>query len=513
MTGAGSTASARASLFSNLLKGTALYSLALFSYRIASVILLPVNTRFLNPSDYGVLELLEQIVIITSVILGLNISSSLGYFFFEMESAEERNRVASTTILGATLMGVVVALLGCLLARPIGVLVFGQPGYTLYLVMMFISLPVGFGMEAELSWLRVTDQPNVFALTTLIRVAATILATLALVAGFRLGVLGVVTANLISAGVAALSLTIYCRRKIPLTMDLKLLIRMARFSIPVSLGSVAMFIIHFGDRFILPHYRPLSELGIYGIGYKIGMMITLLSGSFSSYWSAQIFPLFRREDANQVIARVFTYFLLVLSISSLGLIVFSRPAILILTTPKYESAAAIAPVIVIAYYFRSLAEFFRCFFIVHGHPEYESVCNWTGAVVCLAGYFTLIPRFGMWGAGFATVLAFVVIVVMSVVWTYRLKPFQFELSRILKITGVFVGVLVVYYLVPVSGPTLKGLHLSTAAQAALQIVWGCLLMLSFAVSLWVLRVASPGEVEALRRFCGRLAAARGILPV
>jgi hypothetical protein len=38
-------------------------------------------------------------------------------------------------------------------------------------------------------------------------------------------------------------------------------------------------------------------------------------------------------------------------------------------------------------------------------------------------------------------------------------------------------------------------------------------MLSFAVSLWVLRVASPGEVEALRRFCGRLAAARGILPV
>jgi O-antigen/teichoic acid export membrane protein len=501
MTGAGSTASARASLFSSLLKGTALYSIALFSYRIASVVLLPINTRFLNPSDYGVLELLEQIITITSILLGLNISSSLGYFFFEKESTAERNQVASTTILGAALIGVMVGLAGCLFARPIGVLVFGQPGYTLYLVMMFISLPVAFSMEAELSWLRVTDQPNVFAVIALIRVAVNIVATITLVAVFRLGVLGVVSSGLTAVGITGLILAIYCFRKIPLTPDFKLLVRMARFSIPVSLGSIAMFIIHFGDRFILPHYRPLSELGIYGIAYKIGMMISLLSGSFQSYWSAQVFPLFRREDANEVIARVFTYLLLVLSVCSLGLIVFSRPAILILTTPKYEAAAAIAPVIIIAYYFRAIAEFFRCFFIVHGRPEYESICNWVGAVVCLAGYFILIPRFGMWGAGFATAITFVVIGVISVVWTYRLKPFHFELSRILKITGVFAGVLILYWLIPVNG--FIPMHFSTPARAASQIAWGSLLMLLFAASLWMLRVASPGEITQVQAILAR----------
>ncbi len=494
MTGAGSTASARASLFSSLLKGTALYSVALFSYRIASVILLPVNTRFLNPSDYGVLELLEQIITITSILLGLNVSSSLGYFYFEKDTAEGRNQVASTTILGATLIGVMVATAGCLFARPIGVLVFGQPGYTLYLVMMFISMPVAFGMEAELSWLRVTDRPNVFALMALIRVSVTVVATLALVAGLRLGVLGVVSSNLISAVAAALVLTIYCFRKIPLAQDFKLLIRMARFSIPISLGSIAMFIIHFGDRFILPHYRPLSELGIYGIAYKIGMLISLLSGSFNSYWSAQIFPLFRREDANEVIARVFTYLLLVLSVCSLGLIVFSRPAIEILTTRQYQEAAIIAPVIILAYFFRSIAEFFRCFFIVHGRPEYESICNWTGAVICLAGYFILIPRFGIWGAAFATLFTFVVIGVMSMVWTYRLKPYHLEVGRILKIAGVFAGVLVIYWLLPVRGLIPQGLRLSTASLAALQIAWGSGLMLLFGASLWVLRAASPGEI-------------------
>ena len=385
-------------------------------------------------------------------------------------------------------------------------LVFDQPGYTLYLVMMFISLPVAFSMEAELSWLRVTNRPNVFAGIALVRVAVNVVATVTLVALFRLGVLGVVSSGLIAVGITGLFTTIYCLRKIPLSLDFKLLIRMARFSVPISLGSIAVFIIHFGDRFILPHYRPLSELGLYGIAYKIGMLISLLSGSFQSYWSAQVFPLFRRDDANEVIARVFTYLLLVLSICSLGLIVFARPAILILTTPKYESAAAIAPVIIIAYYFRAIAEFFRCFFIVHGRPGYETVCNWTGAVVCLGGYFLLIPRYGMWGAGFATALTFLVIGVMSIIWTYRLKPFHFELSRILKITAVFAGVLAIYWLVPMTDLLPKG-NFSKWVQAASQIAWGTLLMLLFTASLWVLRVASPGEIaqtqSLIRRSVGR----------
>jgi O-antigen/teichoic acid export membrane protein len=444
-------------------------------------LLLPVNTRFLTPADYAVLELLEQIVAILSILLGSNLSTSLGYFFFEKESPEERSMVASTTIIGATVLGILVAFVGALFARSIGVLVFGQATYTLYLTMLFISLPVFFGMEAEHSWLRVTDKPAVFALTSIFRVTITIMSTVTLVAWLQLGVLGVISSSLISATIPALLMTIYCFRKIPLAVDFTLLARMFRFSIPISLSSIAMFIIHFGDRFILPHYRPLSDLGIYGIAYKIGMLISLLSGSFNSYWTAQIFQLARRDDANEVIARVFTYLLLVLSACSLGLIVFSRPVIHILTTAQFEYAAVIAPLIIIAYYFRSLAEFFRCFFIVHGRPEYESFCNWTGAVVCLAGYFILIPRFGILGAGYATAITFLVIGVMSVIWTYRLKPYRLEIGRILKITGTFAVLLAMYSLIPVSG-------------LIAEITWGVMLMALFAGSLWVLRFASAGEL-------------------
>jgi O-antigen/teichoic acid export membrane protein len=503
MTDTGTTTSARSSLFTHLLKGTALYSIALFSYRVASMVLLPITTRFLTPTDYAVLSLLEQTVNIASILLGLNVSAALAYFYFQENTLEERNEVASTTILGALLIGIAVALIGCVFARPVGILVFGQPSYTFYLVLMFLSLPIAFILEAELSWLRVADRPNVFAGVALIRVAVNVLATIALVAIIRLGVLGVISSSLTAGGVTAVVLTTYCVRRLPFSLNFGLLYRMFRFSIPLSLGSIALFIIHFGDRFILPHYRQLAELGIYDVAYKVGMLISLLVSSFITYWGAQIFPVSRREDANEVIGRIFTYVLLALTFCSLALIVFSWPLIQMFTSSRFEQAATIAPLIIIAYYFRALAEYFRCFFILHGRPDCESICNWIGAAVCITGYFVLIPRFGMWGAATATAVTFLVIGIISAVWSYRLKPYHLEFGRILRITVVFVALLAIYWLIPIQA---YARPLALPARVAVEILWGSLLLSGFAGGILILRVASPSEIT---QFKNLLRMARG----
>ena len=99
----------RSLLFRSLLKGTALYSIALFGQRLGSIILLPINTRFLNPADYGVLELAEQSMMVASILLGIQLSASLGYFYFETDSQVVRDRVASTSIIGAVLVGILAA--------------------------------------------------------------------------------------------------------------------------------------------------------------------------------------------------------------------------------------------------------------------------------------------------------------------------------------------------------------------------------------------------------------------
>ena len=488
------------SIFGDLLKGTALYTVAVFFQRLAGVILLPLNTRYLNPTDYGVLELIEQVSTIVAVLLGMHISGSLGYFYFEKEDPAERNRVVSTTFLGAALVGLAAALVGVFCVRPINRAVFGGGDYALYLILAFAVFPLTFVLEAALGWLRVVNRPATFALMSALRVGLTVGGAVVLVAGLGLRVLGVLGSNIIASGCLSLILAVYCLRQTRFSFDFALFVRMARFALPLAVGTIGMFVIHFGDRFILPHYRPLADLGIYGIGYKIGMLVSFLSGAFHSYWTAQVFAVVRRQDSKQVIARAFTYMSALLIYCSLGLIVLSRPVLRILTTKGFESAADIVPLIVLAYLLRSIAEFFRSLFLAVGRPGFDAVCSWVGVAVCMVSYFILIPPYGVWGAALATVLTFFVMAAMSGIWTYRLAPYGLELARLVKLT-VTAGVLVAaYFLVPVD-------------SLILQLAWGVLLSLAFPAVLYFARFADSDELDHASRliagFKARLVRASG----
>ena len=126
---------------------------------------------------------------------------------------------------------------------------------------------------------------------------------------------------------------------------------------------MAVFFIHFGDRFFLPHYRPLAELGIYVLAYKLGMLLAVIYSAFQIYWNAQVYQIMQRRDADAVFARLFTYVVLGLSFFGLGIVVASPPALKILAAPGFQGAAALVPVIVAAYYMRGIGDFLRCLFL------------------------------------------------------------------------------------------------------------------------------------------------------
>jgi O-antigen/teichoic acid export membrane protein len=329
----------------------------------------------------------------------------------------------------------------------------------------------------------VENRTVIFVAGSWLRVAMTIVGTVALVAVLRLRVLGVLYTSLLAVLVTALVLGGYFVRAARPSFDARLLVRMLKFAAPLALSGLAMFVIHFGDRFILPHYRPFAELGIYAIAYKIGMLMSLVYGSFHTYWSAQVYQIMRRDDAPAVLARTFTYVALAISFCGVGLIVASRPGLRLLAAPAYQGAAAVVPLIVAAYLVRAVGDFFRCLFLTAGKPGYDAACNWLGATVCLGAYFLFIPRYGMWGAAIATLATFLVIAVVSCAWTYRLSPYSLEAGRLLKIGAAAAAPVAAYLLVPFS---------SLAAQVA----WSMLLLSAVPLGLWLLRFPTPGEIEA-----------------
>jgi O-antigen/teichoic acid export membrane protein len=478
-------------LFRNILQGSSLYSLAIVGGALCSIILLPVNTRFLTKTDFGVLDLLERVTTAFTYLLGLNFSSVLGFFYFKENTQAHRTRVMGTIFTGSLVLGSFAGGLGVIFALPISRFVFASPDYVHYLQVVFLALPLSFIAEVGMSWLRVEDRTGSYVKASFFRIGLLLGGTLLGVAALRLRVWGMLAANISAIGLLAIVLAVYCFRIYRFVFDRPLFMHMVRFAIPLGLSGVALFIVHFGDRFILPHYRPLSDLGIYSIAYKIGMLIGVVHASFQNYWNAQVYQIARRPDANSVVARTFSYLMLILSFCGLGLIVAAKPTLHILTSPAFRDAALLVPVIVLAYYLRAIGDFFRCLFLVEGRPGYEAICNWIGGGACLIGYFLLIPRWGIWGAAYATLIAFLVIGIVSVVWVYRLKPFSVETSRLSKIILATTIPLAAYFLLPFS-------------SLAAQIGWSALLILSYPVLLGLMSFPTPSEWDLLRSLPLRL---------
>ena len=228
----------------------------------------------------------------------------------------------------------------------------------------------------------------------------------------------------------------------------RLFIGMVKFGIPIGVGAIASFVINFGDQLILPRYISTTELGDYVLAYKIAMLIyAFVFTPFQTHWSAQIFIIMKRDDSQVVFSRLLTYLSSGLAFCAIGLVTCSALVLRVIPA-SYRGAYPIIPVIVFAYCARALGEFVRGVFTLEGHPGYDAIVNWMGALICFAGYFGLIPIWGIWGAAIATAIAFVLVALISFYWTWRLRPYRPEFRRLGKIGVATIAATVLYHLIP-----------------------------------------------------------------
>ena len=466
-----------------MLRGSGLYSIAIMGQRLLAVALLPVTTRFLVPADYGMLDLLEQAGSLLSLLLGASFPSALGYFYFQNQSPAARGRAVATAVLGGGLLGALACAACWPFARVLSRAVFGGEAAVHSLHIVFATMPPVFALEALLAWLRVENRPRVWLLGSLTRLATTAVAVVLFVAVLRLRVVGVQYGILAATLVPVLILGARYAAEIRASFDAALFVRMARFAAPLGLSGIAMFIVNFGDRFVLRRYVSFADLGLYALAYKIGMLIGALYAAFQIHWNSQVFSIMRRRDAEDVFARACTYVVLGVAFGGLGIVVCSRPALHLLAAPSYHGAAGLIPVLTLAYCVRSVGEFFRSLFLVEGRPGCDAACAWIASCVCLAGYFLLIPRYGTRGAAAATAITFLVLTALSIAWTYRLRPFRVEAARLAKVAVAAALCAVAYWLFPMI--TLLS-----------QIAWASLLIAAFPALLWALRFPTAGERSA-----------------
>jgi O-antigen/teichoic acid export membrane protein len=136
--------------------------------------------------------------------------------------------------------------------------------------------------------------------------------------------------------------------------------------------------------------------------------------------------------------------------AAMGMVVFVRPVIAVLTTSDYHSAALLVPIIVAAYVFQSWGNAVKFGIDVAERTTLYTAASWIATVVVLIGYQLLIPRYGGYGAALATLIAFVVRFGFTFYWSQKVWPVTYQWGRSILLAAITVGVCLPAVILPVT---------------------------------------------------------------
>lgn len=426
-----------------------IYGLGEVTTRLVAFLLIPLYTRFLTPEDYGVIGVVLVLLPLLASAVNMGIISAFYRFYFISYDAQDEEVVISTAFFFNVLSSACFLSLFVLLAPNVSLLFTGDASYSLYFQMGMVSLFFSNLKAFGLAILRVQRRTWFYVVSVVSSFILNLILNIYLVAILRLGVMGIILGQLVSQiSVTIVMVPLVIIKEVNLCWSFRVLKGMLSFGIPLIPINLAAWVIRSAPVPLLARLSSLTESGLYSMGYKFGSIISLLIvAPFQLGWGPIAYSIAENQDARPTYARVLTYFSFVAIFLSLGVSVLARDVLRLIATPEFY--AAYEPVFLLAIGFVFYGVVVNFSFIINIIKKtYFSSALWTIAAITNLGLsYLLIPMMGKIGAAIASVLAYLIIVILGYIVVQKFFPLQYEISRLAKVFGAGIALYLISLLV------------------------------------------------------------------
>jgi len=426
-----------------ILGAGAIYGLTNFGLKALNFALLPIVSRYLKPADFGIVALAESVAAPIGMICGLGTATSLRRMYYEfVDDTVGRRAYLGTavrfSIISACALIAISWLIGPSFLKHID-LKFPVPFFPLVAIAV-CAAGLSQVEQTQLSIFQVQNRPRSFAVTSLATVGLAVVMVPALVISFRMGAAGVLVSRLAGVVCGVIATIWISRSLLTANWHWEGLREQLRLGLPVTVFEVVNLALIFADRLILQHYRPLSEVGIYSLAYSFGSLMLLLTVSLSQVWSPLFFEASRagqidtlRETSSSLIAGL-------TAIACVGAVI-ARPVIHAFLDARYAAAASLVPLILAAYLMNSFYYLFELQAFQQKRTTIVAVVTLFACAINVGANIWLIPRWGVFGAAFATIAAYIAQAIAMYLFVRRAIKGLYSPKLILFNLAAFCGLL------------------------------------------------------------------------
>lgn len=460
--------------------------------RLAGFLMLPVYTSYLSPSDYGVLELLGMTVDIIAMVAGAGLAGALFRFHAEAPDLEQKRDVMGTVAFGSAGLAAITCVAGMLVATPVTRLLFDGDTPSTYLRVFFLTYFFQALEAPGFMLLRIQQRPGAFVTLNLLRLIGSLSLNIYFVVVRGWGLEGVLTSMVIVGGLTAAYCASYVVRYTGYRFSWARFRDLTRFGAPLVLAWLGSFVLTYSDRYFLNHFRGTAEVGLYSLAYRFTFVLaSLTAGPFQQAWVPRQFEIAQRTDANALYSRMFFYLSVALLGGAAAMVAVIEDTVRIMSAPPFHAAYRIVPVVLIATVLQHWTTFSSIGLQLAGRTGTLARASAAAVMVSLFLNLLLIPKWGVMGAAWSTVVAYAVrfyFVLRASQLAYRI---DYPWRRVLSL-GVVASI--VFLMRELLRPA--DLASSIALSAALVL----------ATALCCYRLLTQGEREALQDILSRAAA-------
>jgi O-antigen/teichoic acid export membrane protein len=447
----------------NLLGHSAIYMAANFLQRGLSFLLIPLYAAYFSTAEFGAMDMLYQLAITLALLTSFGLPQGLVRGFYLTGKSKDKDS-ASTQIqledrrklLGALITFLVPISLVCtgglvLFSESLSHTLFkseGQAQWIWLTALLYLALAIQ-GLPLQL--FKTEQQSRAFAAWSLAAFGLVASGNLYFIMVSKLGLQGMLLGNLLGVGGTALVLFFLMLPKVQLNWDWKLLTPLFAFGLPMLPNLLSRKVLEVGNRYMIPHWHGLSEVGIFSMGARVAsIMDILLLVPFLYAWQPFFYSLAGKVEAPKIFASVTHYFILLLSCIFLGMQVFQSAILHFLGRGKYDEAGPVVSLLLVAAIFNGIQYCVSAGIHLRKKLVTEMFLMLGVAIVNILLNLVLIPKFGAEGAAAATATAFGLFLIGSFFIAQRVFPVPYLWRRSSMICiwaiGAYVALLFVHSL-------------------------------------------------------------------
>lgn len=406
---------------------------------------MPIFTRILTPSDYGVINIFSVWVAIAAIVLPLNLYTSINRYYYENKD-DFPSFLGTSILLSYACLAIslcILVMFKSFFARQLRL-----PESTLYFMIPAVIIAVLDGIFMQV-FMPMRNSKIIMRFS----IAQTYI-------GFAISVafvywmyvrhydhryIGRLWADVVIFIIFGSFKLYQISKYVKLTFNFKHVKYIAGYSLPLIPYLLSGQILSLFDRVMIEKYHGIAQSGLYSFAYNISMLQIPISNALYNAFIPDYFKFYnekRYKEHDIAVTQLYN----IISVSAVFFMLFGLEIGSILGSKSYHSSLYIIPIVIIGHWFNAIFPIYSRNFQYKKKTYIAAIVTISAGILNIGLNVLFIPKYGSIAAAYTTTISmFYLAVVGFLVCKYFIKIHVLNPAYLLKPLIVMVLTALVFY--------------------------------------------------------------------